>query len=599
MSTREYRAGDDAEQPPLPDLPPQIQTILNGIPAMVGYWDKDLRNHLANDAYGTVFKVDPRRMRGMHVRELLGEDMFAANYPHMEAVLAGEPQLFDRQVVTASGKPRFTQTSYVPDLQDGIVQGFFVLVTDVTERVLAERRQQRDMDRYRTLARSIPGVFVLLFDTDLRFLIAEGPELETFGYRSEEMEGRLLHDALEGGLAAELEPRYRAALAGQEVSWTRRIGERIYKLTARPVTSGDDAAGMVVAMDVTERRQQEQTWSALHEIATAVARSQAPSEIAEQVAVIVRMLFEVDSASVIRLTGPTTAEIVAMAPSIPPTLSRTQIFSPDDTSAAVRVAVTGEPALVVYCPDGGPAAEQMLAGGFRSAAAAPIRGQGGLWGMLALTSKSPTGITPGMLDRLAQFAELVEIAIGNAEARASLERQASTDELSGLPNRRTLEQHLARESELARSKGSRLSAVVLDIDHFKRVNDSYGHPAGDGVIAEVAARLREVTRHGEIVARFGGEEFVWLLPGSDGTEALRAAERARTAIAATSFGPVGHITISAGVCELGDAGADALLTCADRALYAAKHAGRNRSVRYGHTDSAGRQPGGTAQERSA
>jgi diguanylate cyclase (GGDEF)-like protein/PAS domain S-box-containing protein len=446
------------------------------------------------------------------------------------------------------------------------------------------------MDRYRALARSVPGVFVLLFDAELRYLIAEGQELETFGYRTEELEGRHIQDVLKGNLASELEPRYRAALAGREVSWSRQIGHRTYRLKAGPVYSDEGAtAGMVVAVDVTERLQQQQVWEALHEIATAVARNAAPADISQRVAAIVRELFSVDSAAVIRFTGPSSAEIVAMAPALPPTLSRRHIFAPTDESATVRVALTGKPALVVYGPEGGPASEQMRAGGFQSAAAAPVRVRGNLWGVVSLTSKSRTGVTESMMERLAQFAELVEIAIGNTEARTDLELQATTDALSGLPNRRALEQHLAEQIALAEDRGTHLSAVVLDIDHFKRVNDTHGHLTGDVVLAEVAARLRTVARAGEIVARFGGEEFVWLLPETDGAAALRAAERAREAIASEPFGDVGFLTISAGVCEQLDAAAGSLLDCADRALYEAKNAGRNRTSRYGHATPAARE----------
>lgn len=579
-----HRAPARESAPPLrmPEVPAQMQAVLNGIPAMLGYWDSGLRNRLANNAYLDWFDISPRQLQGMHIRDLLSPAVLEANLPHMARVLAGEPQLFTRPLTDAAGETRFTEVSYMPDERDGVVQGFFVMVTDITERVLAERRRQRDTDRYRALARSVPGVFVLLFDADLRYLIAEGQELESFGYRSEELEGRRIHEVLDDGLATELEPRYRAALSGQEVSWNRQIGPRTYRLKAGPVYSDDAAtAGMVVAVDVTERLQQEQTWTALHEIATAVARNATPADISEQLAFIVRDLFTVDSAAVVRFTGPLSAEIVAMAPALPPTLSRTHVFSPTDTSATVRVAVTGKPSLVVYGPEGGPASEQMRAGGFRSAAAAPIRVHGNLWGVVTLTSKATDGVTEKMLERLAQFAELVEIAIGNTEARARLEQQASTDALSGLPNRRALEQHLTHEISLAASRGTRLSAVVLDIDHFKKVNDTFGHLMGDVVLAEVAARLRGVARRDEIVARFGGEEFVWLLPETDGSEAMLAAERARSAIESEPFGEVGRLTISAGVCELSDAGSHGLLACADRALYAAKHAGRNRSERYG------------------
>ena len=587
MTNRSPLNRDDAGISPLPEIPAQLRAVLNGIPAMVGYWDTGLRNRLANDAYCEWFGFAPQQLHGMHVRDVLGETVLEANLPHIEGALAGKRQQFDRTLVDAAGQSRFTEVTYTPDTQDGAVQGFFVLVTDITERVLADRRRQRDMDRYRALARSVPGVFVLLFDAELRYLIAEGQELETFGYRREELEGQRIQDVLKGDLASELEPRYRAALAGRDVSWSRQIGHRTYRLNAGPVYSDDEAAaGMVVAVDITERLQQQKVWEALHEIATEVARNAAPAAISERVAAIVRDLFNVDSAAVVRFTGASSAEIVAMAPTLPPTLSRRQIFAPTDESATIRVAMTGKPALVVYRPDGGQAAEEMRAGGFQSAAAAPIRVRGSLWGALSLTSKSRTGVTEAMMERLAQFAELVEIAIGNTEARTDLEQQATTDALSGLPNRRALERHLAEQVALAGKGGTRLSAVVLDIDHFKRVNDTYGHLMGDVVLAEVAARLRTVARAKEIVARFGGEEFVWLLPETDGAEALRAAERAREAIASEPFGEVGFLTISAGVCEQGDAAAGSLLDCADRALYEAKNGGRNRTSRYGHASPA-------------
>ena len=200
---------DDAGPSPLPEIPAQLRAVLNGIPALVGYWDTGLRNRLANDAYCEWFGFAPQQLHGMHVRDVLGETVLEANLPHIEGALAGERQQFDRTLVDAAGQSRFTEVTYTPDTQDGAVQGFFVLVTDITERVLADRRRQRDTDRYRALARSVPGVFVLLFDAELRYLIAEGQELETFGYRREELEGQRIQDVLKGDLASELEPRYR------------------------------------------------------------------------------------------------------------------------------------------------------------------------------------------------------------------------------------------------------------------------------------------------------------------------------------------------------------------------------------------------------
>lgn len=124
-----------------------VQTVLDALPAMIGYWDRDLRNVLANHAYVDFFGQTPEQMRGAHIRELLGEELFAKNLPYMERALAGEPQQFDREIPTPSGKVRYTQASYIPDVKDGEVRGFFALVTDITARRLAEQEVERARER--------------------------------------------------------------------------------------------------------------------------------------------------------------------------------------------------------------------------------------------------------------------------------------------------------------------------------------------------------------------------------------------------------------------------------------------------------------------
>ncbi|HET7590342.1 MAG TPA: PAS domain-containing protein [Solirubrobacterales bacterium] len=129
------------EHPPI-----DIQKILDALPAMVGYWDRDLRNRMANEAYVDFFGVSPREIAGIHIREVLGVDLYEKNLPHIEGALRGEPQLFDREIRTPSGSLRYTQASYIPDLgEEGEVRGFFVLVTDITER----RRIEEEVDRSR------------------------------------------------------------------------------------------------------------------------------------------------------------------------------------------------------------------------------------------------------------------------------------------------------------------------------------------------------------------------------------------------------------------------------------------------------------------
>ncbi len=170
-----------------------------------------------------------------------------------------------------------------------------------------------------------------------------------------------------------------------------------------------------------------------------------------------------------------------------------------------------------------------------------------------------------------------------ARLQEELRRRATTDALTGLANRGAFEEALVREVARARRAGTPLAVVVLDVDHFKRVNDAHGHPAGDGVLREIAARLAAASRAGDLAARVGGEEFAVALPGADLAAGAEAAERIRRRIAAEPVAVAGGaalaVTASLGVAALRDGeDAPALLARADARLYDAKRAGRNRSA---------------------
>lgn len=119
--------------------------MLNALPAMVGYWDCEQRNRMANDAYFEYFGKTPQEMRGTHLRDLLGPELYEKSLPHVEGALAGHPQQFDHAIRTPSDELRYTQASYIPDLVEGEVRGFFVLVTDITER----RRIEEEVEHSR------------------------------------------------------------------------------------------------------------------------------------------------------------------------------------------------------------------------------------------------------------------------------------------------------------------------------------------------------------------------------------------------------------------------------------------------------------------
>ncbi len=162
---------------------------------------------------------------------------------------------------------------------------------------------------------------------------------------------------------------------------------------------------------------------------------------------------------------------------------------------------------------------------------------------------------------------------------------AITDALTGLHNRRYMETHLATLVEQAASRGKQISVLILDIDFFKSVNDTYGHDAGDDVLREFAVRLRKSIRNIDLACRFGGEEFVVVMPETDMGVATTVAERLRRRIATEPF-PIQQemrlldVTISIGIAGLhgADDNAAAMLKRADQALYRAKRDGRNRVV---------------------
>lgn len=171
-----------------------------------------------------------------------------------------------------------------------------------------------------------------------------------------------------------------------------------------------------------------------------------------------------------------------------------------------------------------------------------------------------------------------------ATERDRLDALARVDGLTGIANRRSFDETLARECTRAQRAGEGIAVLIADIDHFKQLNDTLGHQAGDAALRAVALAIRElVQRPGDLAARFGGEEFAVLLPGTDAVSASGIAERIRLAVAALGIrtpAQGGTLTLSLGVGVI-DAGSvdpersTALVAAADAALYDAKHAGRN------------------------
>lgn len=215
--------------------------------------------------------------------------------------------------------------------------------------------------------------------------------------------------------------------------------------------------------------------------------------------------------------------------------------------------------------------------------AIPLTVAGEASGVLLLASRPGERLRSAVVDALVAIADVASLALASARAFDAVERKATTDGLTGVWNRRTLDEKLAEAVARARRSGAPLCVMMTDVDHFKSVNDTWGHATGDEVLKGVAKCLQQVARTTDVVGRLGGEEFVVVCEGTDVEGAAVVAERMRLAIKRLQFetpkGPL-SITSSFGVALLlpDDADGHATLEAADKNLYRAKQQGRDRVV---------------------
>jgi len=242
----------------------------------------------------------------------------------------------------------------------------------------------------------------------------------------------------------------------------------------------------------------------------------------------------------------------------------------------LRTALAAMRPLVVKLDDR--AAPGLDAGGHpQHALVVPIQRQGQLMGAMELYLNEWRELSEEQADLLNGVASQAAIAIRHAQLFAAQEENALTDELTKLPNRRALAQRFLQETQRARRHHNPVAFLMIDIDHFKLVNDTYGHLNGDAVLAELAQILLNSGRESDIAARYGGEEFGLILQETDEPGARTLAERIRAKVASATFTGGLKLTISIGVAATDEPALfTQLIDRADQALYAAKQGGRNQ-----------------------
>ncbi|MDO9410206.1 diguanylate cyclase [Patulibacter sp.] len=385
---------------------------------------------------------------------------------------------------------------------------------------------------------------------------------------------------------------------GETVGSFCLIDNAAHEWTAEEMEVLHDLAGMAMTemslrLSVAEERLHLREQEALRAVATLVAGEAPPGAVFAAAAEHVAHVFSAAVSRVVRLEPDDEHRLVGAWTRDTVMVEGVGELVELDERSAIGSVLKGRRATGIRRPEPDVAGSSVL----RSGMAAPITVDGRFWGGISVGWDVEVPVDERELDRLTRFADLVSLAVTGAQAREQLSQLAFTDHLTGLYNQRAFSERLEEEVRRCRRYGRPLSLVVFDLDHFKLVNDTHGHEAGNRVLAEFASRLVAMRRGSDVVARVGGEEFAWMLPETGGKAAINAAERARALIADTPFLGIGRLTTSIGICSLEDASdAQELSRHADLALYWAKAAGRNTAVRYS-PELIALQPGSDSADR--
>ena len=497
----------------------------------------------------------------------------------------------------------------------GGVTYLLAMGNDITERKQAEVALRESEEKYRALVETT-NEWIWSLDHAGRFTYSNQAVEAILGYRPDEVIGRdclqMLHD--------EDQPHVAGALSGFKTvksgwqdwvsRWRHKDGTfRYLESNAVPVL---DAVGELVGWrgadhDITAAKQAEQAlqqanaklenWvneleqrnhegALLNEMGDLLQTCRTIEEAYEVMAHAAQRLFPADSGAFALIANSRNlAETAVVWGAVPP---RERVFGPDECWALRRGRVhrIEDPRQGLICPHiHGPLETGALC--------VPMVAQGETLGVFHLRFAQPppgqsTALTRSLLDakqRLAvTVAEHTALALANLRLRESLRSQAIRDPLTGLFNRRYMEESLEREIRRAERNDVPLGIIMLDLDHFKHFNDTFGHAAGDTLLRELGAFLRAHIREADIACRYGGEEFILVFPDASREDVRWRAEQLREAVKHLDVQhrgqPLGGVTLSLGVAVFPEHGmtADDLLFAADNALYIAKGDGRDRVV---------------------
>jgi diguanylate cyclase (GGDEF)-like protein/PAS domain S-box-containing protein len=581
----------------------RLRLLVEQVPGILWSTDTELRFTSARGSVLELVKVDPAEIVGQRAEEFFGTDESGAQATAAHrGALEGDSSSYE---VTWRGRACHMKVEPLRNAR-GEITGTIGVALDVTERQWTERALRESEAQFRAVFESAP---VGIARTDIEGLLVDGNRAfeELLGYSIEEWRGKpfsafIVPDDLGPAIAD-----FKALLDG---SRDRYSAERRYRrgdgsviwvnATVSLVRDGRGAPQFCIAVveNIAERKQNEEAmretqerltgWVSqlerrtheiglLSEMGDLLQACRSSEEAHAVVAGVAAQLFPDDAGALAVLGERNLLETVATwgAAEVDPA------FGPDDCWA-LRLGRThvvdegdDQPRPALRCAHVRPGTQRVLL-------CAPMLAQGRALGILHLAMAGRSRPTEAQQRLAVMVAEHAALALANLRLRETLRSQSVRDPLTGLFNRRYLEESLEMERRRAERGERAVGVMMLDIDHFKRFNDTHGHDAGDAVLREVAATLMRSIRGGDVACRYGGEEFTVIMPGVTLEAAVARAEQIRSAIkqaAVPHLGKVlGPVTVSAGIALYPQhaASTDAVLRAADAALYRAKADGRDR-----------------------
>ena len=620
---------------------------MNANPIRILYMEDDaglarlMQKRLASLGYQVSIASDGQQ--GLEMYAAGGFDLLAIDYnmPIYDGLqvlnrLAAEGPLPPSIIITGTGSEELAVEALKMGARDYLVKdlgtSYLDLLPAVIERVMQQHRLEREnlaadqalRRAHEQLQATIDALPDLLFEVDRQGVIYDfrAPHPELLYTLPGQFLGKAMSQILPEEAANVIHAAIAQAVHGPQHGWIYPLplpdGQHWFELSA--AAKGDPCAAeahfVILVRDITERtraqeaeHEQRVLAEALRDTAAALNSTLDLEQVLDAILVNVGHVEKHDYANIMLMDEQGIARIVrqtGLTQAGQEAVLRALVFDVAHTPVMRQMIETGQPVII---PDTAANPDWVTVHSLypvRSYTGMPIHMQGQVVGFINLDSTTPNFFTPAHIEPLRTFTDQAGIAFTNARLVAELRRaneqlqeqiseiqalqselrqQAIHDPLTNLYNRRYLQDALERDIARAERERQPVGIIIMDIDFFKSVNDSFGHAAGDLLLQRFAELLKSLCRSADFACRYGGEEFVVIMPGASLSVAQERAELIRAQFEALRVPYESHLlhaTISLGVAaypQHGLHGGD-LLILADRALYSAKRAGRNQVVTY-------------------